>query len=106
MASRALRELNWQRDRLGEKFDLILGADVLYEKAQWEYLEPFWREHLADSGTILLGEPGRQTGDQFGDWIAARGWRMEVFSQKVSTRATPIRLFQLNREQIRMTKPE
>ena len=27
-------KLNWQRDHLGEQFDLVLGADVLYERAQ------------------------------------------------------------------------
>src|SRR5258705_13260936 len=30
------RRLNWQKDRLEERFDLILGADILYEKQQWE----------------------------------------------------------------------
>src|SRR5687768_17259142 len=37
------RQLNWQTDRLDERFDLILGADILYERKQWDYLEPFWR---------------------------------------------------------------
>ena len=36
------RQLNWQRDRLAQQFDLIIGADILYEKEQWQYLEPFW----------------------------------------------------------------
>ena len=69
------RRLNWQRDQLDRRFDLILGADILYESAQWPFLETFWRAHLADGGQVLLGEPGRQTGDMFIEWIAARGWR-------------------------------
>jgi len=90
------RRLNWQTDRLGETFDLILGADILYEKRQWDFLEPFWRAHLAAGGTVLLGEPGRQTGDQFLDWIRARGgWDLRQHSEKVTTRPTPIRLFEL-----------
>jgi predicted nicotinamide N-methyase len=40
------RRLDWRQDRLGERFDLILGADILYERKQWDYLEPFWRAHL------------------------------------------------------------
>lgn len=91
------RRLNWQTDRLDERFDLILGADVLYERAQWDYLEPFWRAHLNDGGAVLLGEPGRQTGDLFTDWITHRGWTLEQFEQPVATRARPIRLFQLTR---------
>ena len=89
------RQLNWQRDRLNERFDLIIGADILYEKAQWPFLEPFWRAHLKESGTVLLGEPGRSTGDMFQDWIGDRGWALERLEQPVTTRERPIRLFAL-----------
>ena len=88
-------QLNWRTDRLNERFDLILGADILYERAQWEWLEPFWREHLAQGGAVLLGEPGRQTGDLFVDWIVAHGWLLEEFEQDVPTRPRPIRLLRL-----------
>lgn len=90
-----VRQLNWQVDRLGVRFDIILGADVLYEKAQWDYLEPFWREHLNANGFVLLGEPGRGTGDLFGEWITARGWSLQQHQQHVPGRALPIRLFLL-----------
>jgi predicted nicotinamide N-methyase len=89
------RRLDWRNDQLGERFDLILGADILYERKQWDHLEPFWRAHLAPGGTVLLGEPGRQTGDLFVDWITPRGWRLTRHSEKVSTREQPIRLFEL-----------
>jgi predicted nicotinamide N-methyase len=89
------RRLNWQTDRLDERFDLILGADILYERKQWDFLEPFWRAHLAAGGTVLLGEPGRQTGDLFLDWIRPRGWELIQHVETVTTRPTPIRLFEL-----------
>ena len=89
------RRLNWQTARLTEQFDLIIGADILYEKAQWAHLEPFWRGHLRRGGTVLLGEPGRQTGDMFLDWIKPHPWRLEQLKKVVPTRTTPIRLFQL-----------
>lgn len=89
------RQLNWRTDRLGQRFDLIIGADILYERAQWEYLELFWREHLAPRGRVLLGEPGRATGDLFGDWIQRRRWRLTIQKEPVHTRSTPIRLFVL-----------
>lgn len=91
------RRLNWQTDRLNERFDLILGADILYERAQWESLESFWKNHLGAGGTVLLGEPGRQTGDLFEEWIKSKGWQIEHFSEAVMTRAVPIRLFELTR---------
>jgi predicted nicotinamide N-methyase len=89
------RRLDWRRDQLDERFDLILGADILYERKQWDYLEPFWRAHLAPEGTILLGEPGRQTGDLFVDWIQSKGWSLTQHEQRVATRPRPIRLFEL-----------
>jgi predicted nicotinamide N-methyase len=89
------RRLNWQRDRLEESFDLILGADILYERVQWPHLEPFWRAHLSGGGRVLLGEPGRQTGDMFIEWIASRGWTLERSEETVPTRPTPIRVFVL-----------
>lgn len=89
------RRLNWRTDTLDERFDLILGADILYERNQWEALESFWRRHLVDGGMILLGEPGRQTGDGFMDWIGGRGWTLEMVEEPVATRDRPIRLIQL-----------
>jgi SAM-dependent methyltransferase len=90
------RRLDWRKDRLGERFDLILGADILYERKQWDHLEPFWRAHLKETGCVLLGEPGRKTGEMFVEWIAARGWRLDEFAEPVETRSRPIRLFRLS----------
>jgi predicted nicotinamide N-methyase len=89
------RRTDWRKDDLGERFGLILGADILYERKQWDHLEPFWRKHLAPHGAILLGEPGRPTGDLFPEWIRSRGWSLTPHEQPVPTRERPIRLFQL-----------
>lgn len=89
------RRLNWQRDTLDDRFDLILGADILYERPQWPHLEPFWRHHLAPNGIVLLGEPGRQTGDLFLQWITQKPWTLQQHEEPVPTRPRPIRLFRL-----------
>jgi predicted nicotinamide N-methyase len=91
------RRLNWQTDNIGETFDFVIGADILYERSQWVFLEPFWQKHLAADGTIYLGEPGRPTGDAFIIWIAERGWKISVSEQKVKTREKPVRVFELRR---------
>ncbi len=87
------RQLNWQTDRLGETFDLILGADILYERKQWPYLESFWRTHLAPNGRVLIGEPGRPTGDDFPAWLAPQGWTFARREQVVPQAKKAIRLF-------------
>jgi predicted nicotinamide N-methyase len=90
-----LRQLDWQKDRLGERFDVIVGADILYERKQWEFLDAFWRAHLAAGGEIILGEPGRMTGDTFLEWAPQRGWALERTDFKVVTREAPVRVLRL-----------
>jgi predicted nicotinamide N-methyase len=58
-----VRRLDWRTDRLaGQRFDLIVGADIIYDSEDWPYLDRFWVEHLAAGGRVLLGESGRRTG--------------------------------------------
>jgi predicted nicotinamide N-methyase len=92
-----IRQLNWQVDRLNERFDWILGADILYERKQWEFLNEFWKAHLAEGGSVLLGEPGRQSGDLFKPWIVERGWKLREDSQRTKPEGKAIRVFFLNR---------
>lgn len=89
------RQLDWRTDRLGERFDLIIGSDVLYERGQWDHLKTFWRAHLAPGGIVLLGEPGRPTGKAFPEWITSHGWVLRVEARPVSTQPDPIQLFVL-----------
>ena len=97
------RCVDWRVDSLAERFDLIIGADILYERKQWEHLEPFWRGHLADHGKVILGEPGRPTGDLFPKWIEERGWALNIEEQAVLKRERPIRLFLMGRTSLAKT---
>ena len=95
IAETSARRTNWQRDDLGRRFDLIVGADILYDRLQWPYLSGFCRRHLAAGGRIVLGEPGRPTGGMFLDWIRGQGWTFDEHEQAVPTRERPIRIFVL-----------
>lgn len=92
-----VRQINWQTDVLGERFPLIVGADILYERAQWPHLDLFFRNHLTDGGRVLLGEPGRQTGDAFVPWARAMGWQVDVTLHPTPTRRVPVRVIELRR---------
>ena len=73
--------LDWRRDRIpGVAFDWIIGSDILYDRAEWPYLESLWCEQLAPEGVVVLGEPYRVIGDEFLTWIANRPWTVTVES--------------------------
>jgi predicted nicotinamide N-methyase len=91
------RRVDWSKDQLGERFDLIMGADVIYDRAQWAPLEKFWLAHLAAGGMVLLAEPGRQSGDLFIDWLRGRPWSLQIDQQRIAGREQPIRLLRFSR---------
>lgn len=93
-----LRQTNWQTDDLAETFPLIVGADILYERAQWPHLDRFFRRHLAPGGEVLLGEPGRQTGEAFVPHARRLGWSVEVSRHDTPTRPVPVRVMVLRLE--------
>jgi predicted nicotinamide N-methyase len=92
------RQIDWRTDALGQNFNLILGADILYERPQWEYLDRFWNLHLSPGGLVALGEPGRQTGEEFAAWIVRRGWNLRETPQIVGPDKRRIRVLQLRRQ--------
>lgn len=87
--------LNWRTDDLGQKFDLIVGSDILYDREDLPYLDAFWRGHLAVGGSILLGDPTRLLTREFIQWIRQRGWQMQESSRHVPQSDRPIRLIEL-----------
>lgn len=90
-----IRCLDWRRDPLaGERFALIVGADILYDRHDWPYLERFWRTHLEAAGRVLLGEPGRGISAAFPAWLAARGWQVTARDLDTPSGRRPIRLLQ------------
>ena len=51
---------NWSRaNPLLERFDLIIGSDVLYDRGQPEVLSQFIDEHLLAGGEVLIVDPDR-----------------------------------------------
>ena len=89
-----VRRVDWRRDRLVTRFHVIIGADVLYQNDDWDYLDTFWRNHLAEDGRLLLTEPSRSSADHFPNWLASRGWEIRRASQPSKDRRRPIRIYE------------
>ncbi len=86
--------LNWSSETLNSpKFPIIVGSDLVYDTSLHEVLMDCARRHLADSGTVLLSEPYRHTGDAFASWIASQPWDVTEHRQDLGDGRIPIRIF-------------
>ncbi len=92
-----VRRIDWNEDRLQESFDLIIGSDVLYERAQWDGFERFVRTHVRQGGCVWIGEPGRPGAIEFPSFAEARGWTIKRTVRKLSMREAPFNVFVLTR---------
>jgi predicted nicotinamide N-methyase len=92
-----VRRIDWSVDRLPERFDRILGADILYDRPQWDELHEFWLAHLKQDGQILLAEPHRSRADAFPEFAQSRGWMMDVETTKLASADRTIRVMRLGR---------
>ncbi|MBI5503565.1 MAG: methyltransferase domain-containing protein [Deltaproteobacteria bacterium] len=69
-----VRRIDFTCDRLGERFDLILAADVVYDPAHYQVLAEFLDLHLEDDGRVLLTESLRADARVFLDGLCVRGF--------------------------------
>jgi predicted nicotinamide N-methyase len=66
--------MDWQRWSLRGKFDRIIAADVLYERALHAPLQAILEANLARRGEALLADPGRPLALEFAARLEAAGW--------------------------------
>jgi predicted nicotinamide N-methyase len=60
----AIENLDW-REPPAEMFDLIIGADIVYERRHYAPLLALFAHTLRPGGHILLAEPDRSVGNDF-----------------------------------------
>lgn len=71
-------ELDFTADRLERRFDVILAADVVYDRALHGALARFLESHLADGGSVWLTDRLYVETDAFFADMCARGFRDRV----------------------------
>ncbi|MBS0208060.1 MAG: methyltransferase domain-containing protein [Planctomycetes bacterium] len=78
----ATRMVDWRElpDDLGT-FDVIIGADVLYERPYAELIAAAIDKYLAPGGTALVTDPGRRFASAFPD--ACRARPLQVIEQDI-----------------------
>ena len=69
-------------------WDLVLAADVLYERRNLPLLLSLLPRLVGDDGEIWLADPGRALADEFFSDARDEGWRITTISESSSPRAT------------------
>ena len=78
---------DWRRWSHAEHYDLILGADILYDRTFHFYLEHIFYHNLALGGRLLLADPGRPAALDFMVRLEEHGWRVDLETLSVKALA-------------------
>jgi len=74
---------DWRTWRHPPRYDLILGADILYDATLHFYLEAIFRKNLLPGGRLLLADPGRPQALDFAVQLEQHGWHIDLQSMAV-----------------------
>ena len=93
------RRADWSSWDCTERFDWVIGSDVLYAERQHPYLRQIFETNLFPRGRVLLADPFREPAVQFLHDLEADGWKVGVTKWSVGEEGTPrpIGIFELSR---------
>jgi predicted nicotinamide N-methyase len=71
------------------RYDVILGADILYAESQHAHLRHILTTNLAPAGRVLLADPFRAEGYKLLEALQAEGWHVGLTKWEVGAAAAP-----------------
>ena len=77
--------LDWRDPAVGERWGLVVAADVVYEQRNAEALAELLPRILADGGRMLLADPGRVYFGEFRDRMEEMDWAVEEIDVRTET---------------------
>lgn len=69
------RFLDWRTPDLDQKFSIIIGSDILYERPNHGPIQELIDQTLEPGGMFLASDPNRRAADSFVESMIARGYR-------------------------------
>jgi predicted nicotinamide N-methyase len=78
VTSNEVRDADWEAFHSEERFDLVLGADVLYATTLHDRLRAICDAYLAPSGKVLFADPFREQSLPMLEAMEANGWRVTL----------------------------
>jgi predicted nicotinamide N-methyase len=83
------RLADWTAWEAPERYDVILGSDILYAEALHPHLRHIFETNLAPNGTVLLSDPFRETSVRLLEAMESEGWRITMNKWTVGTTPPP-----------------
>jgi predicted nicotinamide N-methyase len=80
--------LDWKQPR-DERFDVILGSDILYDKQNYPALVDLVDRMLQPLGTVWIGDSGRYHVPTFIELAWERGFDVELHGERYQPLASP-----------------
>jgi predicted nicotinamide N-methyase len=74
---------DWRSWSHTARYDVILGADIMYDRTLYFYLERIFQQCLAHGGRLLLSDPGRPQALEFAAHLEKHGWYMDMETRRV-----------------------
>ncbi len=75
--------MDWRFPALKETYDILIGADILYERKMLTPLLTFCSQALKDDGWIFIAEPGRRIAREFFNLMENHGWKYRTDQRMV-----------------------
>lgn len=82
-----IREDDWESFHSDQRFDLILGSDVLYVTNMHERLRAICEAYLAPGGTVLFSDPLRAQSLPMLEAMETSGWRVTLAKWSIEVEA-------------------
>jgi methyltransferase-like protein 23 len=91
------REVDWTEWEDGERYDWIIGSDILYGEVLHPHLRRIFESNLAPGGGILISDPFRAVSMRLLEALEADGWRITLTKWTVGADgdARPIAVFEM-----------
>ena len=80
----ATQLLDWRKPNLKEKFNCIVGSDLVYEERFFEPLLNLFRNYLEHKSIIILAEPNRMVANEFFVLLKNHGFYDSYQTEKIT----------------------
>jgi predicted nicotinamide N-methyase len=94
--------LDWRQPSANQQYDIVLAADIAYEKRMFEHLPQAFHTLCKPKGTIFLTEPNRGFAQDFLKNLTQNGFEIEKNTIPITLWGitTPVNLLKINRTAI------